>query len=168
MTTSYSRRELKSVYLGYSFFLIMSTLYGSDSSKEPNAYDYCNDATALPLRHLQMSESISAPNTFSNFAHIHPSPIPFETNFCLPQLSAYPWAPYLTMPKCSPEMTVGAYANPSTFSSQAVNSALSDTWSTSNLLTRDAQDLSAESTEPLGSRYVSNLSFHGKSPTASS
>ncbi|CDM37251.1 Zinc finger C2H2-type/integrase DNA-binding domain [Penicillium roqueforti FM164] len=58
------------------------------------------------------------------------------------------------MPKCSLEMTVGAYANPSTFSSQAVNSALSDTWSTNNMLTRDAQDLSAESTEPLGSRNI--------------
>ena len=147
----------------------MSTLYGSNSSnssKEPNAYDYCNDATALPLRHLQMSESTSASDTFSSFAHIHPSPIPFETNFCLPQFSAYPWVPYLTMPKSSLEVTVGAYANPSTFSSQAVNSALSDTWSTNNLLTRDAQVLSAESTEPLGSRYVSNSSFLGKLPTA--
>lgn len=168
MTTSYSRRELKSVYLGYSFFLIMSTFHGSDSSKEPNASDYCNDATALPLRHLQMSETTSASDTSSNFAHIHPSSIPSETKFCLPQFSAYPWAPYLTMPKHPLEMTVDTHANPSTFSGQAVNSALSDTWSTNNPLTRDTQVLSAESTEPLRSRYVSNSSFHSKSPTASS
>ncbi|CDM37478.1 Zinc finger C2H2-type/integrase DNA-binding domain [Penicillium roqueforti FM164] len=49
-------------------------------------------------------------------------------------------------------MTVDTHANPSTFSGQAVNSALSDTWSTNNPLTRDTQVLSAESTEPLRSR----------------
>jgi hypothetical protein len=169
MTTNYPRRQIKTTYLGSSFLLIMSTFDRSNSFMEPNAYGYSNYATALPLSHLRMSENISASKTLSNFAYVHPSPATFETNFCLPQFSAYSWASYLTMPKSSLEMTIGNYAHPSTYSYQAVNSALPGTWSTNNLLTRDAQVLPAESTGPPWKQVCFfNLSFHGKSPTASS